>query len=104
MIKTKLTVLNVNDNHEGPTHEFFSSIREHIEEDLKPGQEYSLSDGAFTLLHSSCDDYLDESLDECAADYPCYQAMMLFLAALAEHGVVFELHYPDGFKCRLQFV
>lgn len=100
-----MTVLEVGANHEGETHEFFQRIRDSFEED-HDGSDYARDNGAYHILHASECTHLADKLKKANVHLEGSLSFALgqFVQALAQHAVIFELHYPDGFKCRLQFV
>lgn len=101
-----MTVLKLDANHGGDVHEFFQHFRDMLEEDGVDGSDYAQDNGAYHIVHSSEDRHLDKKLEKANVHLEgslCF-ALMRFTQALAEHAVVFELHWPDGFRCRLQFI
>ena len=101
-----VTVLEVGANHEGETHAFFQRIRDNFKETDHDGSDYARDNPAYHIVHASECRHLAEKLKEANVHLEGSLSFALgqFVQALAEHAVVFELHYPDGFRCRLQFV
>jgi hypothetical protein len=101
-----MTVLKLDANHEGEVHEFFQHFRDMLEEGGIDGSDYAQDNGAYHIVHASEDIHLAKKMKEANVHLEgslCF-ALMRFAQALAQHAVVFELHWPDGFKCRLQFI